>query len=149
MRGHPAQTRDYQGHPPWRALTLEFVTSLADYTDGPVIVPMTVLDQQYADEMFTPLRRHPAGFRHIVLHSAAEALEQRIAAGDEFPGDPVRSDAVRAYRHRRAADYRNASQNWLHAYSHVLDTSTLTAGQTLQAALAHLHIAQAPAGRPT
>lgn len=27
----------------------------------------------------------------------------------------------------------------MHAHGHVIDTTTLTAGQTLQAALAHLH----------
>lgn len=148
LRGHDRQTRDYQDHPPWRALTLAFITSLADYTGGPVIVPMTVLDPRYADELFTPLRQHPAGFLHIVLHCAPDPLEQRIADSDEFPGDPVRSDAVRAYRRRRATSYQNAAASWMHAHGHVIDTSTLTAGQTLQTALAHLHTTEPAAGKP-
>ncbi|MFH8884444.1 AAA family ATPase [Streptomyces californicus] len=149
LKGHDRQTRDYQDHPPWRALTLAFITGLADYTGGPLLVPMTVLDPRYADELFTPLRHHPAGFRHIVLHCAPDPLEQRIADSDEFPGDPLRSDAVRAYRRRRAADYQSAAASWMHVHGHVIDTSTLTAGQTLQAALAHLHTAEPSAGRLT
>ncbi|SBU96544.1 hypothetical protein YW3DRAFT_05802 [Streptomyces sp. MnatMP-M77] len=149
LKGHDRQTRDYQDHPPWRALTLAFVTSLADYTGGPVIVPMTVLDPRYADELFTPLRQHPVAFRHIVLHCATGLLEQRIALSDEFPRDPVRSDAVRAHRRRRATDYHSAADSWMHAHGHTIDTSTLTPGQTLQAALAHLHTTGPAAGRPT
>ncbi|MFJ4609614.1 hypothetical protein [Streptomyces griseus] len=99
---------------------------------------MTILNPQYAGELFTPLRQHPAGLPPIVLHSTPGALEQRIAGSTECPGDRVRSDAVRAYR-RRATDYHSAATNWMHAHGHVIDTSTLTAGQTLQAALAHLH----------
>lgn len=46
LSGHARRARDYQDHPPWRALTTAFITSLADYTGGPVIVPMTVLNAQ-------------------------------------------------------------------------------------------------------
>lgn len=35
LRGHEPHVRDYQDHPPWRALTLAFITGLADYTGGP------------------------------------------------------------------------------------------------------------------
>ncbi|GGZ49689.1 hypothetical protein GCM10010387_49950 [Streptomyces inusitatus] len=66
---------------------------------------MTVLNPAYAAELFTPLRRTGAGFRHLVLHAAPAALMQRIEASWEFPGDPVRSEAVRAHHRRRVADY--------------------------------------------
>ncbi|MFC8698436.1 ATP/GTP-binding protein [Streptomyces parvus] len=146
MKGHARQARDYQDHPPRRALTLAFITSLADDTGGPVIVPVTVLDPQYADELFTPLRQHPPGFRHLVLHCAPDVLEQRITGSDEFPGDPLRTDAVRAYRRRRAHDYQSTAVSWMHVHRNVIDTSTLTAGHILQAAPAHLHTAQPPRG---
>lgn len=139
LRGHTRSARDYQDLPPWRHLTSVLVTDLARRTGGPVIVPMTVLNPAYAAELFTPLRRIGAGFHHLVLHAAPTALTKRIEASWEFPGDPVRSEAVRAHRRRRAADYHRAAADWLHADGHVIDTSTLTSGQTLQAALHHLH----------
>ncbi|MFD3695030.1 hypothetical protein ACFWUZ_02530 [Streptomyces sp. NPDC058646] len=44
----------------------------------------------------------------------------------------------RSHRRRRTPDYEHAATAWLHTVAHVIDTSTLTPGQTLQAALAHL-----------
>ncbi|WP_326682120.1 AAA family ATPase [Streptomyces sp. NBC_01237] len=134
LDGHKRHTGDYQDHPPWRHLTLAFITNLANYTGGPVIVPMTVLDPRHATDLFTPLRRRGPGFHHLVLHAGPDALRQRIADSDDFPGE-----AVRAFRQRRAADYQAAADSWMHAQGHVINTSALTAGQTLQAALAHLH----------
>ncbi|MFD7861353.1 ATP/GTP-binding protein [Streptomyces sp. NPDC059783] len=125
LAGHALKPRDYQDLPP-------------DHTGSPVIVPMTVLNPSYAEEIFAPLRRG-GGFHHLVVHTDPAALTERIEASDEYPGDPERSEAVRAYR-RRAADYQQSAA-WLHARGHVIDTTTLTAGQTLQAALAHLHTA--------
>ncbi|MFE6977123.1 AAA family ATPase [Streptomyces sp. NPDC057682] len=139
LAGHALKPRDYQDLPLWRHLTSAFVSGLADHTDSPVIVPMTVLNPSYAEEIFAPLR-NGGGFHHLVIHTDPAALTERIEASDEYPGDPERSEAVRAYRRRRAADYQQSAA-WLHARGHVIDTTTLTAGQTLQAALAHLHTA--------
>ncbi|WP_307815067.1 AAA family ATPase, partial [Streptomyces clavuligerus] len=137
LRGHNRAARDYQDLPPWRSLTLAFVTALADHTRGPVIVPMTVLDPVYATELFTPLHRRPAPFHHLVLHTGPAELRARIEASREYPGDLVRSEAARAFRRRRAGDYQQAAAGWMHAHGHVIDTSFLTPGQTLQAALHH------------
>ncbi|MFI1226172.1 MULTISPECIES: AAA family ATPase [unclassified Streptomyces] len=139
LSGHDLAQRDYQDYPPWRQVTATLVTSLAAYTGGPVIVPMTVLDRHHATDLLTPLRQTGQPVHHLVLHADPDVLRQRITTSDEFPGDPVRSAAVRAYRRRRAADYQKAADSWMHAHGHVIDTSTLTPSQTLQTVLAHLH----------
>jgi hypothetical protein len=121
-------------------LTGVFVAGLARHTGDPVIVPMTVLNHGYAEEIFTLL--HQAhGFHHLVVHVEPAALQERIAASEEFPGDTERSEAVRAYRRRRALDYQQAATRWMHTDGHVIDTSALTPEQTLRAALAHLRLA--------
>ncbi|MFI5752385.1 AAA family ATPase [Streptomyces sp. NPDC051644] len=137
LANHDPRPRDYQDLPPWRHMTSVFVTGLARYTGGPVIVPMTVLDPACATDLFTPLHQSEIGFHQLILHAEPDVLRERIDAGWEFPGDARRSEAVRAYCRRRMADYY-AATGWMHAHGHVIDTSTLTAGQTLQAALAHL-----------
>ncbi|MFJ8752142.1 AAA family ATPase [Streptomyces sp. NPDC102441] len=136
---HPTRAADYQGYPAWRALTVHLVTELHRHTGGPVLVPMTVLDEGYADELFGPLRTLDAHFHHLVLHAERVALAERIEASREYPGDATRSEAVRIHRRRRAVDYRHAADTWLHRSGHVIDTTTYTPGQTLQSALALLH----------
>ncbi|MEW1635435.1 AAA family ATPase [Streptomyces sp. NPDC093801] len=140
LAGHAPRPGDYQDLPLWRELTGVFVAGLVRHTGGPVIVPMTVLDPAYAEEIFTPLRQADGGFHHLVVHAGPAALQERIAAGREFPGDAERSGAVRAYRRRRACDYEQAATSWMHPGGHVIDTSALTGEQTLQAALDHLRL---------
>lgn len=139
LAGHPGRVRDYQDYPAWRRLSVQFVTELRLLTDGPVIVPMTVLNPAYATEMFTPLTALRAGFHHVVLHAEPDELEARIAASREYPGDEQRSEAVRAHRRRRAGDYQRAAETWLRdSASQVIDTSHLTPGQTLHTVLTRL-----------
>ncbi|MFJ6783842.1 AAA family ATPase [Streptomyces yangpuensis] len=137
FNGHPGRLRDYQDYPAWRRLTAAYIGEIAEHTGGHVIVPMTVLNPAYATEAFTPLLLSP-GLVHLVLHVDPDRLGARIDASEEYPGDDARSEAVRAYRRRRAADYTAAAAAWMHADDHVIDTSTLTADVVLQAALTHL-----------
>jgi hypothetical protein len=140
LAGHTLRPKDYQDLPLWRQLTGALVAGLVRHTGGPVIVPMTVLNLAYAEEIFTPLRQADGGFHHLVLHAAPAVLQERIAASREFPGDEARSEAVRAYRRRRVSDYEQAATGWMQADGHVIDTSALTPEQTLDAALAHLRL---------
>ncbi|RST18507.1 ATP/GTP-binding protein [Streptomyces sp. WAC05374] len=147
LAGHTLHPRDYQDLPLWRQMAGVFVAGLVRHTGGPVIVPMTVLNPGYAEELFTPLRE-AGGFHHLVVHTAPAALQERITAGWEFPGDAARSEAVRAYRRRRVPDYQQAATDWLHADGHVIDTSALTPERTVQAALAQLHLTAPARPRP-
>ncbi|MFF7097754.1 AAA family ATPase [Streptomyces rubradiris] len=142
---HDLRPRDYQELPLWRQLTGVFTAGLARHTGGPVIVPMTVLNPSCAEGIFSPLRQ-AGGFHHLVVHADPAALQERIETSWEFPGDAARSEAVRAYRRRRAHAYQLAAADWMHAAGHVIDTSALTPEQALEAALAHLHLTAA--GRP-
>ncbi|PCG87202.1 ATP/GTP-binding protein [Streptomyces sp. WZ.A104] len=144
---HALRPRDYQDLPLWRQLTGAFVAGLLRHTGGPVIVPMTVLNPDHAEEIFTPLRQ-VGDFHHLVVHIEPAALQKRITVSREFPGDAVRSEAVRAYRRRRASDYEQAATGWMHAGGHVIDTSAFTPEQTLHAALEHLRLPVPARPRP-
>ncbi|MEV0415859.1 AAA family ATPase [Streptomyces sp. NPDC050448] len=139
LAGHPRRMRDYQDYPAWRRLSVQFIAEVHQLTKGPVIVPMSVLDQTYVREMFGPLAELGTPFHHVVLHASPDPLEARIAASWEYPGDRERSEAVRAHRRRRATDYQEAAATWLPGTaSQVIDTSHLTSEQTLQAVLTRL-----------
>lgn len=139
LASHPSSKGDYQEYPAWRSLTVRWITELHQYTGGPVIVPMTVLDPLCATELFTPLRGGAAEFHHLVLHAEPAVLQERITADGSCPDDLARGADTCVDRLQRAADYQAAADSWMHAQGHVIDTSTLTTGQTLQLALAHLH----------
>jgi predicted kinase len=137
LRGHPCEQPDYQDYLPWEATVLSFVSGLYAFTGGPVIVPMTVLVQDRAMRMLADLS-DCAEVRHLVVHAEPAVLHQRIAS-PVLPGeDPQRAARIRAYRLRRLDDYRRAAETWLRTGGHVIDTSTLTPGQMLTAAVAHL-----------
>lgn len=138
MAGRHRQQRDYQDYPAWRHLTVRLVAELHQLTAGPVIIPMTILDEKYARELHAPLSQLGTGFHHLLLHAGQAPLTARIDKSVEYPEDEERSEAVRAHRRRRTPDYQRAATAWLYAGAHVIDTSTLTPGQTLQATLAHL-----------
>ncbi|MFF4583361.1 AAA family ATPase [Streptomyces sp. NPDC001373] len=95
LTDHSGRTRDYQHLLAWREMTGACVTGLARQTRGPVIVPMTLLNRTYVDELFALLRQSGTGFHHVVLHAAPEVLQARIAVGSEYPGKRERSEAVR------------------------------------------------------
>ncbi|MFE5859684.1 ATP/GTP-binding protein [Streptomyces virginiae] len=139
MARHHRQLRDYQDYPAWRRLTVNVITELHQLGGGPVIVPMTILNEQYTGESFGPLTLLGTAVHHLVLHADPEPLAARINSSRGYPGDEQLSEAGRAHRRRRTPDYQHAATTWLHTGAHVIDTSTLTPGQTLQAALAHLH----------
>ncbi|MFF4260885.1 AAA family ATPase [Streptomyces virginiae] len=150
LAGHPGKLRDYQDYPAWRRLTTAYISEIAAHTSGHVLVPMTVLRPSYAAEVFTPLRRSP-GLVHLVLHLEPDELKARIDASEEFPGDETRSEAVRAYRRRRAVDYAAAATAWMHADGHIIDTSALSVHAVLQAALSRIspaHPVTADGARP-
>ncbi|MFJ2111928.1 AAA family ATPase [Streptomyces sp. NPDC087850] len=139
MAGHALRVRDYQDYPAWRRLTVQLITELHQLTGNTVIVPMTLLKRAYADEILGPLAELGTELRHLVLHVDAERLGARIAASREYPDDDARSEAVRSHRRRRVHDYEQAAAEWLHDAARVIDTSTLTPEQALQATLAHLN----------
>ncbi|MFI5857391.1 AAA family ATPase [Streptomyces parvulus] len=138
LSGHRLRPRDYQDLPPWQEVTRTLVASLHRFTGGPVVVPMSVLDRERARTLLGSLRADGLRLTHLILHTSPDQLHARIAASCEFPGDETRSGAVRAYRRRRAADYYTAASTWLHATGTVIDTTDLTADQTLARVSTHL-----------
>jgi len=69
---------DFQNEPLWRSVNYELMMQLgADYS-GVVIVPMTLTDPQYYDEIITRLRDNGADVRHFVLYAEPETILRRL-----------------------------------------------------------------------
>lgn len=79
------RTDNFQHWPPWRPLVVETARRVLDYTGGTLVMPMTVLVEQYWREISAGLARHAVPVRHFVLHADQDTLRGRIE-GDTVLG---------------------------------------------------------------
>lgn len=115
------ETDNFQHWPPWRALVVETARRVLDYTGGTLVVPMTVLVEQYWREINTGLAHHGIPVRHFVLHADTGTLRQRIE------GDPLLGPSL--FRLKHLEPYAEAARTWLHDEAEVIDTTHLTPDQ--------------------
>ncbi|MER8006113.1 AAA family ATPase [Streptomyces sp. NPDC094149] len=115
------ETDNFQHWPPWRQLVVETARRVLDYAGGTLVMPMTVLVEQYWREISTGLAGHAIPVRHFVLHADRETLRGRIE------GDTVMGPSP--FRLRYLEPYAEAARTWLHAEAEVVDTTHLTPEQ--------------------
>ncbi|MEV0852792.1 ATP-binding protein [Nocardia fluminea] len=118
--GLPA-TNNFQHWPPWRPLVVQTARHILEYTGGTLVMPMTVLVEQYWREISTGLARHAIPVRHFVLHADEETLRGRIE------GDTVLGPS--SFRLQYLEPYAEAARTWLHSAAEVVDTTDLTPGE--------------------
>ncbi len=119
--GLPA-TSNFQHWPPWRPLVVETARHVLDYTGGTLVMPMTVLVEEYWREIGAGLAGHGIPVRHFVLHADRDTLRARIA-GDTVTGPDS------PFRLQYLEPYADAADTWLHAEAEVVDTTHLTPAQ--------------------
>jgi hypothetical protein len=119
--GLPA-TDNFQHWPPWRPLVVETARRVLDYTGGTLVMPMTVLVEQYWREISTGLADHDIPVRHFVLHADQDTLRKRILS----------EHAVSPFRLRYLEPYAEAARTWLHGAAEVIDTTYLTPAQAAE-----------------
>ncbi|NEB77443.1 ATP-binding protein [Streptomyces sp. SID14478] len=112
-------TDNFQHWPPWRPLVVETARRVLDYTGGTLVMPMTVLVQEYWHEISTGLASHGIAVRHFVLHADQDTLRGRIA-GDMVVGPDS------PFRLQYLEPYAEAARTWLHDEAEVVDTTHLT-----------------------
>ncbi|MCZ0990773.1 NUDIX domain-containing protein [Streptomyces diastatochromogenes] len=91
---------------------------------------MTLLRQEYRDEIFGGLAARRIPVRHLLLAPAETILRERIA-GREIPPDlPDGEIRQRQWAYDHIEPYRAALASWLTADAHLVDTSALTPYET-------------------
>lgn len=121
-----AEVGDFQDLPIWRRLVVDTAAAMLAELGGVLVVPMTLLRQEYRDEIFGGLAARRISVRHVLLAPAETILRERIA-GREVP--PELSDGemrVRQWSSDHIEPYRAALASWLTADAHPVDTSALT-----------------------
>lgn len=115
---------NFQHWPPWRPLVVETARHVLDYTGGTLVMPMTVLVEQYWREISGGLADHGIPVRHFVLHADQDTLRGRIEGDGVLGPSPFRL----AY----LEPYAEAARTWLHAEAEVIDTTHLTPAEVAQ-----------------
>jgi broad-specificity NMP kinase len=116
---------DFQDWPLWRTLVVVTMVEIMNHTGSTLVVPMTVLRPDYAEEIFTGLTRRGKHVTHVLLHADDATLQQRIENSDEYPGRPEASAKTRRWRFSKLDAYRHA-YGWLSTVAHVIDTTSAT-----------------------
>ena len=119
------EVADYQDLPSCRWLVVETAAALHRETGGVLVIPMTVLRQDYRDEIFGGLASRGLSVRHLLLHAEETILRMRIQQREAVPGDRAASAGVRDRALAQLSPYQRAHA-WLAADAHVVDTSRLT-----------------------
>jgi 8-oxo-dGTP pyrophosphatase MutT (NUDIX family) len=118
-----AEVSDYQDLPIWRRLVVDAAAALLADLGGVLVVPMTLLRQEYRDEIFGGLASRRIPVRHVLLRPEETILRARIAAREE-PDIPDADQRVRQWAYDHIEPYR-AALDWIGADAHVIDTSRL------------------------
>lgn len=117
VRGLP-RLGDFQHWPPWRGLVVQTATHLLGYLGGVLVIPQTVLIEQYWTEIRTGLEKAGIPLHHFLLHTDQDTLTHRIET------DAVETGA-RKWRMEHLPTYHEALP-WLRRQARVVDTSALT-----------------------
>ncbi|MFF8880113.1 NUDIX hydrolase [Streptomyces flaveolus] len=124
-----AEAGDFQELPIWRRLVIDTAAAMLGELGGTLVVPMTLLRQDYRDEIFGGLAARRIAVRHVLLAPAETILRERIAAR-EVPDVADGEIRVRQWSYDHIEPYRTALASWLTADAHPVDTSGLTPFET-------------------
>ena len=94
----PADSGDFQDIPLWRKLVAEFAVGLADEYGRPLIVPMTLVNASYRDEIFWAISKAGHSVLHVFLDVPAAELRRRIDAQVLIDDNPQADAEARRFR---------------------------------------------------
>ncbi|MGW8376039.1 NUDIX domain-containing protein [Streptomyces sp. ODS28] len=121
-----SQVDDFQDLPAWRRLVADTAAALLTEVPGPLVVPMTLLRQEYRDEIFGALAARRIEVRHLLLHADETILHERIEQRAAAEGESVRTWCL-----GHIPPYR-AALDWITAEAHTVDASGATPRQTAE-----------------
>ncbi|MFI6643957.1 NUDIX domain-containing protein [Streptomyces sp. NPDC050504] len=126
-----AEVTDFQDLPIWRRLVVDTAAALLTEVGGVLVVPMTLLRQEYRDEIFGGLAARRIPVRHVLLDLDETILRVRVAEREEHEGDPDASERVREWAYAHIEPYRTA-RDWIRREAYAVDTDALTVRETAE-----------------
>ncbi|TLQ47911.1 AAA family ATPase [Streptomyces marianii] len=90
-------TGDSQDLRLWRRQVAELAVGLVEEYRRPVLVPMTLVNPGYAEEIFGALKDAELAVHHFFLKVSEEVLVKRIDGRSFTPDDPAQDERVREW----------------------------------------------------
>lgn len=82
---------DFQDHVIWREINFSFLQTISNEFPGIIIVPMTIVNPQYFNEIVSKLRANAIEVNHITLLANRETLLKRLKSrGDNENSWPAK-----------------------------------------------------------
>ena len=81
----PSATGDFQDLPLWREVTVRLLAEADARADGPVLVPMTLVNPSYFEEVIGGLRARGLTLRHFTLVASPATLRRRLRRRLDWP----------------------------------------------------------------
>jgi gluconate kinase len=69
---------DFQDYPLWRESNYKLLKAISQEYDGVIIVPMTLTNVDYFNEIIGSLRKHGIDVKHFTLSASKQTIEQRL-----------------------------------------------------------------------
>ncbi|MGG8409620.1 NUDIX domain-containing protein, partial [Streptomyces sp. 12297] len=126
------EVTDYQDLPIWRRLVVDGAAAMLAELGGVLVVPMTLLRQEYRDEIFGGLASRRIPVCHVLLTPEETILRERIATREDTDvPEAERDERVRQWAYDHIPAYLDAL-GWLTADAFAVDNSTLTPRATAE-----------------
>ncbi|GEC09634.1 hypothetical protein SSP24_72890 [Streptomyces spinoverrucosus] len=90
-------TGDFQDLRLWRRQVADLAVGLVEEYDRPVLVPMTLVNPGYVDEIFGALKDAGIDVHHFFLKVSREILAKRIDGRSFTPDNPEQDERVRRW----------------------------------------------------
>lgn len=94
----PSPTGDFQDLPIWRTLVADVAIALDRHYGGTLVVPMTIADPQYFDEICGPIEDAGIEIDRRLLDVPAQVLRERIVNQVMNPDDAADDRRIRDWR---------------------------------------------------
>lgn len=78
------QADNFQDEPLWRSVNRDMLLHLTANYSGIILVPMTLVNVQYYEEIITAVRENGVDLRHFLLYPSKESVKKRLASRGEF-----------------------------------------------------------------
>lgn len=88
----PAARRDFQDLAPWRSATVDILQQAEAAHPGPVLVPMTIVRDDYFEEIVGGLLSRGVDVRHYALVASPETLRRRLSTRIAFVRSGLRRE---------------------------------------------------------
>ncbi|MEU9336104.1 NUDIX domain-containing protein [Streptomyces sp. NPDC048290] len=123
---HLAEVGDFQDLPIWRRMVIDSAAAMLAELGGTLVVPMTLLRQDYRDEIFGGLAARRIAVRHLVLTPAETILRERISQREVPPDLPDGEIRIRQWSFDQIDPFKTAFAAWLGGDAHPIDNGSLT-----------------------